>query len=429
MSLQKNNCKGDGLGGVRYASRKAEKGIVRRSHASCAHATSKVIEQVVVEISSSPPFILRDYQIMTAISSTPNGLDTTSSAVYTNHPLGKATAEIRLLSFSPSEHDTVSCRFQVFSLEECPPYTALSYMWGDENPITDSNVLIDGLPFSIRENLGQALRRIQANIDAGNFGASFLLWVDALCINQEDLQERSHQVSMMGRIYSGAELVLVWLGEENYYSRMAMRFLKETPSKILTGDRRSFVEELFSKENGIYDAMLRLYYRPYWKRLWIQQEIILATEIIVLCGGDSCTWEALKRLNSAIEGAHDHEVLKYAPASETVARVGVWARQDDTEKTLDNLMHLWTYLWQNDCADPRDRVFGLLGLVGNDQRARLGIEANYEKTRTEIFCDIWTYIVKLPEWKTKFFRVLGTLLASLELKGEDIFYFKNGAFR
>jgi hypothetical protein len=120
-----------------------------------------------------------------------------SSIIHANHPLDKSTASIRLLRFLPSVKDTIACSFQTFNLDDGPSYTALSYTWGEPSPTSD--ILLDGVSFSVRENLSDAHRAILNRTSTGELEVSFL-WVDALCFNQQDQQERSHQVNLMSRI-------------------------------------------------------------------------------------------------------------------------------------------------------------------------------------------------------------------------------------
>lgn len=123
-----------------------------------------------------------------------------------------------------------------------------------------------------------------------NYDDSSLLWVDTLCINQTDLQERSHQVNMMGKIYSKADRVLIWLGEESQDSYLAMDCPKDVPeARVL---KTSWVRWRFSSSGEcLHSVMTALFHRPHWSWLWIQQEITLAIDVSALCGKHSCTWE------------------------------------------------------------------------------------------------------------------------------------------
>lgn len=131
---------------------------------------------------------------------------------------------IRLLeSISVNAEGTLTCKLVVASLDQAPSFTALSYVWGD-SAVRDC-ILVNGRPFQATTNLATALRHIprlwqESKLRTGSRrGSSRLLqeplrvWADAICINQEDVGERSQQVRLMKRLYSEAELVMCWLAD------------------------------------------------------------------------------------------------------------------------------------------------------------------------------------------------------------------------
>ncbi|KIW09132.1 uncharacterized protein PV09_00070 [Verruconis gallopava] len=122
---------------------------------------------------------------------------------------------IRLLSLAPSRDwtDAIHVRLVEARLSDDLVYEALSYCWGD----ISKRLLIfcDGKPFLVSENLETALRHLRLE------ESERILWIDAICINQADYEERKHQVGMMRSIYSRAKRVLVWLGEAGEDSELA----------------------------------------------------------------------------------------------------------------------------------------------------------------------------------------------------------------
>lgn len=117
-------------------------------------------------------------------------------------------SQIRLLHLKPAtDSDTpIRCSFTTVSLADSPCYEALSYVWGDSAHLNTVN--LEGFGVAISSNLFQALCRLRRR------DADRILWVDAVCINQDDIDERSRQVSLMGSIYQDAEGVVVFLGQE-----------------------------------------------------------------------------------------------------------------------------------------------------------------------------------------------------------------------
>jgi hypothetical protein len=112
------------------------------------------------------------------------------------YPLPSSTS-IRLLRLKPGNPaDRIECELSTVELDEAPPYEAISYVWGD--PRTRRRILCNGKKFTCRANLFMALKNVR------NHDGVRVLWVDALCINQNDVGERSKQVVLMKEIYGRA---------------------------------------------------------------------------------------------------------------------------------------------------------------------------------------------------------------------------------
>jgi hypothetical protein len=134
--------------------------------------------------------------------------DSEAAALYSKYPLDHELNQIRLLVLHPGDwDDQISSDFKIVSLDDRPIYTALSYVWGRDDPDKIAN--IGGCCMPIRPNLFTALRRLRAHAA----GKDSTIWVDAVCINQTSIGERNSQVAMMGKIYSSCASVLVWFGE------------------------------------------------------------------------------------------------------------------------------------------------------------------------------------------------------------------------
>ena len=132
-------------------------------------------------------------------------------------PLQAVEPQVRLLKMeSAQEYEPVRCSMEVVCLSEAPRFTALSYVWGDENP--QEEILLNGHKKLVRVNLVNALRHVQAHwckAFSNEESKDFRLWGDAICINQDDILEKNYQVALMSSIYSRAELVISWLGDSS----------------------------------------------------------------------------------------------------------------------------------------------------------------------------------------------------------------------
>ncbi|KAF2836285.1 hypothetical protein M501DRAFT_907101, partial [Patellaria atrata CBS 101060] len=157
--------------------------------------------------------------------------------------------QIRLLELLPEKVDDplkVKIHTTILNEDTVPEYLALSYVWG--STASPSSIEIVPKRLSVTGNLTTALRYLRAPDGA------FIMWVDAVCTNQEDLDKRSQQVIRMRDIYSSARLVVAWLGEadEEHDSVRAMKLLNIVIMQF-RGDSAS---------------VLHLYYRPWFERVW-----------------------------------------------------------------------------------------------------------------------------------------------------------------
>ncbi|GAP87007.1 putative heterokaryon incompatibility protein [Rosellinia necatrix] len=262
---------------------------------------------------------------------------------------------IRILTLAGSQSftDPIHVRLSVVELASRPPpvYEALSYCWGDA---ADRRlVFCDGAPFPVTRNLETALRHLRrCGEGKGEDGGDRVLWVDAICINQNDLAERAHQVGLMRQIYETASRVVIWLGEAKDDSHLVLPLCKRlfnTWQDLLLDDfdladptilfrpdvgaiwrtklrevkhnkaimarsqgggmanddshqpdgteaRREDdeAEEAMLLEDPTKEdvaAMLLLISRPWFTRCWVFQEAVLGRSPLVLCGESALEWD------------------------------------------------------------------------------------------------------------------------------------------
>lgn len=138
-----------------------------------------------------------------------------------------------------SEDETITGSLEEVNLDTCSTYDAISYTWGDPTP--EAVIQCNGRTLLITRNCNEALRRLMRD----KLGRT--VWVDEICINQDSMEERAHQVELMGTVYRNASKVLVWLGPGTDGSDMAMSMLRRLYLAKLVGQQRRAVEELYSK--------------------------------------------------------------------------------------------------------------------------------------------------------------------------------------
>jgi hypothetical protein len=204
---------------------------------------------------------------------------------YEYSPLDDSRNEIRLviLNPSPSFKTEVTCDLvHRFLDSKPPPFDALSYTWGDVSHKRD--IFLSGSKFSVTESLNTTLRHLRYADDKRT------IWIDALCINQEDKIERSRQVTRMRDIYQKATKVIVWLGPASPTTQFAYKLLSEANwnwHNIENWLPKSLTNPSRSKH---WKAFLELTSRDYWRRVWIIQEIFSGRFVIVRCGFHCMRW-------------------------------------------------------------------------------------------------------------------------------------------
>jgi Heterokaryon incompatibility protein (HET) len=195
-------------------------------------------------------------------------------------------------------------------------YEALSYTWGSPEPkqvahIANTDDHTSFVSMTVTLNLYSALRHLRRTDDIRT------LWIDALCINQADAPEKSDQVREMMKIYANADRVIVWLGEEADDSYMAIKAIEmlnhEESREALFNCQHEHV--CLSQLTKLYNALICLYERPWFSRVWIWQEVMVARDLVVCCGTSQTSWKPLKRaarrlwqLRAMIQPSPDHEL-------------------------------------------------------------------------------------------------------------------------
>jgi hypothetical protein len=266
---------------------------------------------------------------------------------------------IRLLRILPGKKgQKLRCTLRQTSLTN-QPYTCLSYCWGDDRP--SNTILINGKLFFVRQNLLDFL------VTARKVKIKEELWIDAICIDQLNLEERNHQVQQMAQIYTGARLVLVYPGSIGDGDGRIIRILSKWPwwrwvpsikSNRLLQIWRILWRLPFAKwPTAKWESSIRsLETLPYWRRLWIMQEILLARECKVLVAGRLLSRERIARANTA----QPQELLGREGRLQILKPDAIRPEGRDFLSLLQMSMN-------SGCKVPLDRIYGLLGITEGGQ--------------------------------------------------------------
>jgi hypothetical protein len=300
-----------------------------------------------------------------------------SSHVYT--PLQQPT-EIRVAIIEPSMDPDAPLRFSFHQacLEDLEGrYEAVSYVWGApilRFPVYDS---MDNSHLVVTENLHHALRRLRNRLDPR------WLWADAMCIDQKNNHEKAVQIPLMVQIFRGATRVLAWLHDSDEALERAMHSIDHVSRKFHR--HRLKIEEDTGADNEdthhLVADILVLFQLPYFRRLWIIQEIAFNMDITLICGKTQLNWF---RAYTILQGyLHDQltesSQLGMAGIRAAFLAAEEWSRNcliGREPSTVDSRRHILDLVSASDmyqCTDARDRIFGLYSLA-NHETAHMEID-------------------------------------------------------
>ena len=227
-----------------------------------------------------------------------NNLKAPNSYSYKHCPLRKR-GDIRLLTIQGGKAgQRIGCTLSTYplrSLTDLPMYEALSYHWGDPgNSVTIDIYASESFPkvLPVTPNLHSALERLRLPDEPR------VLWIDAICINQGDTSERNQQVSYMAEVYQKADHVCIWLGPADAQSDMALDFISRV---INLNDFDRLVTDTTAARD--WAALTSLMKRKWFNRRWVIQEIALAREATLYCGGADVKWSDFAVAVSLFEAA------------------------------------------------------------------------------------------------------------------------------
>ncbi|KAF2758466.1 HET-domain-containing protein [Pseudovirgaria hyperparasitica] len=295
--------------------------------------------------------------------------------------------DLRLLRMLESSGTTIRCELfhTTYALQ---PYEALSYTWGNAELVDE--IEVNGKSLWITDNLHTALGYLRLPRQ------DRVLWIDAICINQTDLQERREQVERMGEIFRGATRVIFWLGKATREINMFLdafneleRMCKErcldmslwSSSDQQWSDLKLDFTSQQSAKGKSMSSLLKgfqtILQRPWFRRIWIVQEVARAWSALICCSSRSLSTEIFfltpMILDTRID-RHCHAVLEIMPGP---GRYHSWFREH-----LD-LYTLLAMFCRSEATDERDMIYALLGLAA-DSSAISMLAADYADPITSV---------------------------------------------
>jgi hypothetical protein len=322
-----------------------------------------------------------------------------------------------------NEEPDLMITLQEFSLSACPHFVALSYTWGEPTHEVDPRIIMfttearcypirnsDGSILRGTRNLRAALRHLylaRASYHRPQNDSSFAtlmnrealyqygsvdwFWVDALCIDQDDMVERANQVKLMRKIYQRAQVCVAWLGEADSHSQVTEQLIwdvSERRARVPPNERQKVQDswnQMLSEKQ--YLSIQTTFARKWFTRIWILQEVLLAPQAVALWGQTSfilipllhmhehiLSVRTLRKLDESYDSSpFPSDVGTLLPSSSNalsnsmlLSSVTGLARVKaklEESKILPSFYNILELSWQRQCMDPRDRIYGILGIT------------------------------------------------------------------
>ena len=320
-------------------------------------------------------------------------------------------AHFRVLTLHPAKpHESIACSLETLCIDnpisESNMHEALSYAWGSQKFLHD--ISRHGQVLSITKDLVSALTHLRNEVSPRR------LWIDQICINQDDLDERSTQVSNMSAVYRSAKRVVIWLGESSDVTTLAVQFAPKLSAALsafrqrhrdqvvaissLNGKLGSTGFVLPSRDAPEWGALTDLLSRRWYSRLWVIQELLLSRDAIFQCGKILFEGSIIENL---VEDLSQEpmlaELVCRRPLPETIESLQLfssiaWVKSTSRIPYFSDL----AYVFSSQCTtDPRDHIYGLLSIA--DFAESRSIAPDYRHTISKVYTDFARVMIEQLE--------------------------------
>jgi hypothetical protein len=318
--------------------------------------------------------------------------------------------QIRLLTLFPGRFkDELCAKISIETHTDDLKYEALSYAWGKHRNWLPRHIRVSSPDsqrrrvLKISPNLEVALRHLRYE------NSKRTLWIDAICIDQANLQERGHQVRLMGDIYRRASRVVAWLGSATEDSTRALDFLKflsgilelewsntlRLPKVVGVLSGRHNEEPHWADQKAPmsfekflleYSSLQSLINRSWFERLWVRQEIGLGSpESIVQCGTDILSWKQFRDAIFFLLKWKQSHTVSLKEETQYFRRLRIVASLCFLQAARPE--HLLESSRPTKCGDPRDRIYGSVNLLSPRLIKTMGINPDYMLTPAAVYTD------------------------------------------
>ncbi|KIW23422.1 uncharacterized protein PV07_11620 [Cladophialophora immunda] len=360
-------------------------------------------------------------------------MSTTNKSPYI--PLPHSGDFIRLLELEPGQlTDDLVGRFMVHDLKDAQPeYTATSYVCGDDNR-SHHAILMSGSKLGIYKNADEVLRRFRSAVE------TTYLWIDVICIDQDDAVEKAREVNLMYKVYENAKRTVIWLGPTDDAATFAIQYARTlnastyldeyTPTVMYAGHETQYLQnkshildvlDTHPQKESLINSCAKLLLRPWFTRVWTQQEGALSSNPVVVCGAEEIPWIQIFSLawlffpRSTMRWPEwflsDDPSKTYAAVEQNMMFIRSIQRYrlrqmqianhepETREVGLINAMYDASRL---KCYDPRDKIFAIRNIVTDLAQDDWAPQPDYISPWEEVYTD---FAVRMAERERR--EVLG----------------------
>ncbi|TDZ30372.1 Heterokaryon incompatibility protein 6, OR allele [Colletotrichum spinosum] len=277
--------------------------------------------------------------------------------VYRATPLQRNQFRVLHVQPAPSVAYPLVARLSVESFDRdgrpSVAYEALSYTWGDASE--KAVVFVDEHEVTVTRSLELALRSLRGRERA------VVIWADGICINQQDLVEKSIQVPYMGQLYRKANIVRIWLGEAGAATEAAMGLVNRCAA---ARTEEELWQNVVADRRGGVEGVTEMLGRRYWTRVWVFQEVRVASRATVHCGAFSAPWETFVKIDEVLDRLHARHAAeeKIPEVYELYRAFGrIVQFTHNLGQSLGGAAVAVNMTSRFQAGDPRDKLFALIG--------------------------------------------------------------------
>ena len=319
-----------------------------------------------------------------------------------------------MLAIDFADNGDLQCRLDTYPRVRSPKYDTVSYWWGNDKETV--SIICNGFEIQIRRTLLILLKALKYRRNPSRY-----LWIDAICLNQADNDEKAVQVPLMAKIYKRASSIIMWLGPPAVDLERALIFLVEgarawIESNVDCDEEQKSVALQVLQDSGEMKVLCAFLSRPWFRRLWCLQEVLLSNDLYFLCHTPRIPFLSWKKVHDSVKYLQSHIGFLVQSSTEDRDQRSILKISEGVSYTIAFMEHYRTWMKisqdigaanilffvnNRQCSEPVDRVWGMLGLLAHqlvDQIRAKGIIDYSEDGKKEYWKAYEKFLIAVYEY-------------------------------